>query len=93
MHETHHVLQAVAEAYDAKGLKDTPAQRYRDQVDGLFDTIGEQGRLNYVSNFLYASEIDGSEAVRLNVAVLLSRVPSFALKVNESAPVTLKFGV
>jgi hypothetical protein len=56
-HETHHVLQAIAEADDAQGKTDTPAQVYRNKVDALFDTMDVDGKRSYITNFLYKDEL------------------------------------
>lgn len=57
-HETHHVLQSIAEADDGqekqnpKGWVKTPAQNYRDKVDAIFDTMSDAGKRTYISEFL-----------------------------------------
>lgn len=63
-HETHHVMQSIAEADDSAGKKDTPAQRYISKVDAIYDTMGEKGKLHYISDFLASDRIEAAPAVK-----------------------------
>jgi hypothetical protein len=57
IHEWHHVVQRIAEAEAARGDADTPAIRYVNSVDSLFSDISEEGKANYVANFLHKGEL------------------------------------
>lgn len=67
-HETHHVMQSIAEADDSAGKKDTPAQRYISKVDAIYDTMGEKGKLHYISDFLASDRIEAAPAVKAFIA-------------------------
>ena len=58
-HETHHIRQAMAEVDDKRGSVNTPAQKYRDSVDSIFDGMSEAGKRSYIENFLYVDELAG----------------------------------
>lgn len=69
-HETHHVMQARAEADSRIGNTNTPAQRYISKVDAIFDEMSEQGKLNYIAKFLHSSEINALPKVAAYIATI-----------------------
>lgn len=76
LHEWHHTIQRLAEYDIRRGISDSPAIRYVDQVDALFDSMSPAGKTAYISNFLRKAEIDalkrsmaGQDQAAINVAV------------------------
>lgn len=68
-HESHHVLQGIAEADDAAGRTDTPAQKYRNKVDAIFDTMSEPQKRIYIESFLYAGRLKGLKGQARETAI------------------------
>jgi hypothetical protein len=62
-HETHHVMQAQAEADTRDGKTNTPAQKYISKVDAIYDSMGEKGKLDYIANFLASDRINASPEI------------------------------
>lgn len=68
-HETHHVMQAQAEADTREGKINTTAQRYISKVDAIFDSMSEAGKRSYIENFLYKDRLAGLSRQEREAAV------------------------
>lgn len=59
LHEFKHSIEAIAAADTRAGRKNTPAQRFTEQIHSLFDDMSEEGKRSYLENFLRRDELRG----------------------------------
>lgn len=59
LHEMKHVIERIAEAETELGRTDTAAQNFVARMDELFEGMTEEGKRNYVSNYLFADQLTG----------------------------------
>src|SRR5690606_32755770 len=60
-HELKHVIERIAFAEERNGLTNTPAQKFSARINGLFDDMTDEGKRNYVENYLYREELSELE--------------------------------
>src|SRR5690606_39483136 len=56
-----HVIERIAFAEERNGLTNTPAQKFSARINGLFDDMTDEGKRNYVENYLYREELSELE--------------------------------
>lgn len=57
LHEFKHRVEQIAQAEAQAGLTGTPAQKFVADIDSIFDDMTDEGKTNYLVNFLAKEEL------------------------------------